>query len=115
MNTPDAGTSPNFHVTVTNNNASIGADGVNAINLNARQSSTACFKVEGNTTAAPSGIGVQVRQVSPATASLERGGSASNTASVVLDDNNPAAAGSTPTFVAGTVTVVNNGTCLTPP
>ena len=93
VNTPDMGSSPIFNVTVLSNNVTTAASGVNAINLNARQSSTACFNVRLNTTAAPSGIGVQVRQVAPAVASLERGTSASNTASTVLADNNPAAAG----------------------
>jgi VCBS repeat-containing protein len=114
VDTPNAGTSPNFSVTVTNNNVTA-PNGVNAISLNARQSSIACFNVLSNTTAAPNGNGVQVRQVTPGVVRLERGGSASNTASVVLAANNPAAGGSTPTSVAGTVSVVNNGTCATPP
>ena len=95
VNTPDTGSSPNFSVTMTNNNVTTAASGVNAINLNACQSSTACFNVQSNTMQAPSGIGVQVRQVSPATASLERGSSASNALSTVLTANNPAANGST--------------------
>jgi hypothetical protein len=115
VNTPDSGTSPNFSVTVTNNRVTTAASGVNGINLNARQSSSACFNVLQNTTAAPSGIGIQVREVSPATARLERGASASSDAATVLAANNPAAGGSPPTFVVGTVTVVNNGTCATPP
>ena len=115
VNTPDANSSPNMAITVTNNNVTTSVNGVNGINLNARQSSTACFNVLQNTTAAPSGIGIQLREVSPATVNLEKGTSTSNVADTVLHDNNPAATGSTNTFVTGTVAVVNNGTCAVPP
>ena len=65
VDTPgDAGTSPNFSVTVTNNNVTTAATGINAISLNAERNSTACFNVLSNTTAAP-GIGVLVRQRQP--------------------------------------------------
>jgi CSLREA domain-containing protein len=108
VNTPDSGTSPNFSVSVNNNVVNNAASATNAINLNGRQSSTALFHAQGNTTTAPSGIGIQVREVSPATVNLERGISASSTASTVLSNNNPAAAGSPATFIVGAVTVVNN-------
>jgi hypothetical protein len=120
VDTPDTGTSPNFSVTVTNNDVTT-TTGENAISLNAQQSSMACFNVRSNTTAAPVGNGVQVRRVTPAMASLEKGdGSISDTASNVLRINNPAAAGSSPdtaTSVPGAVSavsVVENGTCVTP-
>jgi hypothetical protein len=108
INTPDSGTSPNFTAVVTNNTVTNDATSTNAINLNARQSSTAVFKVEGNTTTAPGNIGIQVRQVGSATVSLERGGSASNDPAVVLPANNPNATGTFPTNIAGTVAVVAN-------
>jgi CSLREA domain-containing protein len=109
VNTPDSGTSPNFKVTVNNNTVNSAASASNAINLNGRQSSTALFKVQSNTTSAPSGIGIQVREVSPATVNLEQG-SSSGSASTVLAANNPLAVGSPGfnTFVTGTVGVVAN-------
>ena len=117
VDTPDTGTSPNFSVTVTNNDVTT-TKGENAISLNAQQRSRACFNVRLNKTAAPVGNGVQVRRVTPAMASLEKGGgSISDTASNVLRINNPDATGSTPTSVPGAVSavsVVENGTCVTP-
>jgi cytochrome c2 len=104
VNTPDAGSSPHFEVKVVNNTITSAATAVNGIGLNARQSSTAVFKVEGNTST--SGHDVRVREVSPATASLETGTS-SGTAAAVLAANNP---GAPTTSVSGTVTVVANGT-----
>ena len=61
----NASPSPNFSVTVTNNNV-MAPRGVNAISLNALQSSIACFNVRSNMTVAPNGNGVFVGQfISP--------------------------------------------------
>jgi hypothetical protein len=66
VNTPDAGTNPNFHTTVLNNTVT-GTDavnGVNAISVNARQSSTACMHIANNnaTVTAPAVNAVRARQ-----------------------------------------------------
>jgi VCBS repeat-containing protein len=116
VNTPDTGTTPAMNVIVTNNNVNStdAADGTNAINLNYRRAGTAVFKVEGNTTAAPGGFGIQLRQTA-GTVSLERGSSASNAPATVLTANNPSAVGGVANIsVVGTVTVVNNGTVIFP-
>ena len=117
VGTLNAGASPNFSVTVTNNNVTVASTGLSAISLNAEQSSSACFNVRFNTTAAPNGAGVHVRQfstnvINPSSAHLERGDlSTSDIAVVVLAVNNPRAGGSNgvpppPTVsVSGTVTV----------
>src|SRR5205807_4754691 len=80
---------------------------------------TAVFKIESNTVsgAAIDGIFLFRANTSTSAVSLERGSSASNTASVVLAANNPnahAAAGGLDTEVSGTITVVNNGTITAP-
>jgi hypothetical protein len=54
VDTPDTGTSPNFSVTVTNNDVTT-TKGENAISLNAQQMSRACFNVRSNKTVAPVG------------------------------------------------------------
>jgi hypothetical protein len=110
VDSPDAGTSPTYDVKVINNVVTNDATAGNAINLQARRDADAIFKVEGNTTTAPSGIGIQVRQANTATIQLERGVSASGDPAVVLAANNPGATGSIATFIVGTVAVVNNGT-----
>jgi hypothetical protein len=116
VNTPDTGTTPTMNVIVTNNNVNStdAADGTNAINLNYRRAGTAVFKVEGNTTAAPGGFGIQLRQTA-GTVSLERGASASSSPGTVLAANNPSAVGGVANIsVVGTITVVNNGTVVFP-
>ena len=109
--TPNPGTSPNFSVTVTNNDVTTTNSGVNAISLNAvslnagdpmpRPTSTACFNVLSNTTMAPNGDGIRVRQLSTnnplIVANLERGGSSPlDLALAVLMANNPGAQGEYP-------------------
>ena len=133
--TPDNGSSPNYTAIVTNNIinqafvATAGSGAGNGIEGTAFRG-TGVFKVEGNTVNFTNINGnsgndldgiflVQSNNGSTTsgTASLERGGSASNTASVVLAANNPnahASPGGPATFVSGTFTVVNNGTITLP-
>jgi large repetitive protein len=133
--TPDNGSSPNYTAIVTNNNitqafvATAGSGAGNGIEGTAFRG-TGVFKVEGNTVNFTNINGnsgndldgiflVQSNNgtTTSGTASLERGGSASNTASVVLAANNPnahASPGGPATFVSGTFTVVNNGTITLP-
>ena len=121
VGTPDSGTTPNFTAIITNNTVTM-TDTVNSGNGISAQSTkggSAVFKIEGNTVsgAAIDGIFLFRPNTSTSTVSLERGGSASNTASVVLAANNPnahSAAGGLDTEVLGTITVVNNGTITLP-
>jgi hypothetical protein len=111
VNTSDANTTPTMNVTVTNNTVnSADLSGLSAtisINCNFRRADTGTFKIEGNTTtSANSGNGIQLRRTL-GTVRLERGGSASNTPSVVLAANNPAATGT-----GGAINVVTDGTIL---
>ena len=116
INTPDANTSPSFTVSVIGNTASVG-DNVGGVGIQvaARQSSAGCFDIRNNTVTFPNGtppgvFGLRARQAGSATANLEQGAS-SGSAATVLAANNP---GST-TEVLGTVNVVSNSTCQSPP
>ncbi|MBL7781790.1 MAG: hypothetical protein JNM22_11280, partial [Saprospiraceae bacterium] len=117
VDTPDNSTMPSFTATVTNNTVSVqdNANGVTGIVVQARKSSTGCFDVRNNTVTFPNGtpggvFGLRVRQSDSGTANLEQGIS-SGVAAGVLAANNP---GST-TEVLGTVNVVANNFCQTPP
>jgi hypothetical protein len=116
VNTPDSGSTPNVNATVTNNTVHItnSTTGAEAIDLAPHQSATACFNVTGNTaTTATTGLdGISMTQAGSASVSLEKGVSTSTTASGVLTDNNPNAVA---IFTFGTIGIVSNGVCATPP
>ena len=121
VGTPDAGTSPNFTAIITNNTVTMTdlVNSGNGISAQSTKGGTAVFKIEGNTVtgAAIDGIFLFRPNTATSTVSLERGISASNTASVVLAANNPnahSAVGGLDTEVLGTITVVNNGTITLP-
>jgi large repetitive protein len=125
VGTPDDPSGPNFTAIVTNNTVTGGATAANGISLAADVSgpgATAVFKVEGNTVNwSASNInnldGIFMNQFGTSTVALERGISASNTASVVLAANNPnahASAGGPAIEADGTITVVANGTITLP-
>ncbi|MHB8800639.1 MAG: putative Ig domain-containing protein [Thermoanaerobaculia bacterium] len=116
VDTPDTSTTPGFTTTITNNSVSVhdNVAGLRGIEASVRRG-TGCFDIQGNTVTYPNGIpsgvvGLRLRQVAPATANLEQGGSAGSPAAV-LAANNPA----TTTEVLNTVTVVGNNTCSPPP
>jgi Bacterial Ig domain/Calx-beta domain len=121
VNTPDAGSTPVMNITVTNNivNSSdlLAFSPTISINCNYRRAGTGTFKIEGNTTtSANGGFGIQLRRTL-GTVQLERGGSPSNTPSVVLAANNPGASGTGGAInvvTDVTITVVNNGTIIPP-
>jgi hypothetical protein len=120
VGTPDAGTTPNFTAIITNNTVTMNdhVNSGNGIEAEADRG-TAVFKIEQNTVTGAGIDGIFLFQSNPATVSLERGGSASNSAAVVLAANNPGAvagpaAGTLATEVAGTITVVANGTITLP-
>ena len=106
VNTPDAGTNPNFHATVLNNNITH-TDSVNAVNpiaINARQSSTACLHIANNAATVPPStgfVGVRARQVAPALVTLYDVPPAGTTAAFELAANHPTAT----TEVIGTITL----------
>lgn len=118
VDTPDNNTIPSYTVTVTNNTVHVGdgAGGVNGIALQCRRGS-GCFDVRGNTVDFPNGntgsiFGLRVRQAAPGALNLERGAEAlASPPLTVLNTNNPA----TTNEVFGTITVVDNNACLTPP
>jgi len=117
VDTPDASSLPNFSATVTSNTVHIydNATGLQGIAVQGRQSSTACYDVRNNVVDFPNGVpagvnGIRIRQTSPATVNLAQGSSGSTVAATVLANNNTATADS-----VGTVNVVPNGACLTPP
>ncbi|MEA2941087.1 MAG: hypothetical protein QOD09_1616, partial [Bradyrhizobium sp.] len=120
VGTPDAGTTPNFTAIITNNTVTMNdhVNSGNGIEAEADRG-TAVFKIEQNTVTGAGIDGIFLFQSNPATVSLERGVSASNSAATVLAANNPGAvagpaAGTLATEVAGTITVVNNGTITLP-
>ncbi len=111
VDAPDASRTPDYHATVTNNKVEINdpVGGVAGISVQARNGAIGHFDVRGNDVdfdnGTPAGIlGLRVRQATLAVAELERGSSASNTASVVLAANNPLSTSE----ILGTVTVVEN-------
>jgi hypothetical protein len=124
VTTPDANTSPAFGATVTNNRV-IMTNNVSALQGITVQStqgsggfnSAGCFDVRSNTVTYPNGtpltvFGIRARQAGSGIAQLERGSQALILpAAVVLAGNNPAST----TEVVGTVTVVENGTCVDVP
>jgi len=84
VDTPDINTSPNFHATVLNNAVSWTdpALSLNALVVQARQSSTACMHVAGNNAITASGSAdLRVRQSGTAVANLF--GSGANAAAVL--------------------------------
>ncbi|MBR0850054.1 cadherin domain-containing protein, partial [Bradyrhizobium diazoefficiens] len=123
VGTPDNGSSPNFTAIITNNTVThtVANNSENGISAQVTRG-TGVFKIEGNTVSGAGIDGIFLFQsnngtTTSGTGSLERGGSASNTASVVLAANNPnahSAAGGLDTEVAGTFTVVANGTITLP-
>jgi hypothetical protein len=118
VNTPDSGSTPTIGVTITNNTVATttaGPNGANAIDLTPHQSATACFNVTGNTASTASALdAILLSQGGSAAVTLEKGGSTSTNAQTVLQNNNPLSTQST-IQVFGTVTVVSNGSCATPP
>jgi large repetitive protein len=73
VDTPDAGTQPGFNATVTNNSVSVfdNVNGVTPIVVQARQASSACSSIGGNSAAFPNGtpvgvVGVRARQANTA-------------------------------------------------
>ena len=119
VDTPDTGTSPTFDVTVNNNVVSTSGLGANGIQLQARRGN-GDFHVQGNDGTSTQASVIFVRQTNadgggnPSTFDLERGVSASNTASTVLLENNPAVT-APEILTSGTITVVNNGAVTTVP
>ena len=111
VDAPDASRTPSWTASVLTNNVTF-VDAVTGAtaDVSARNGGDGCFDVRNNVIAGPWGI--RVRQATLATARLEQGVSGSAVAATALDDNHVAG---TLTSVAGTVTVVNNATCLTPP
>ena len=122
VDTPDANTTPNFDVTVSNNTVHItdSVAGVNGIAVQARRG-TMDADIFGNHVDFPNGtpggvVGIRERQANTdgaatvPTATIQRDGSASGTASGVLADNNP---GNT-VEILGTVTIAANGTVQLP-
>jgi uncharacterized repeat protein (TIGR01451 family) len=112
IDTPDAGSTPQFSVTANNNfvtNNAIGGHGV--LVQNRQAGSSACVLIQNNlgTVDAASSV-ARVRQVGTATFNLKQGVSNSANASVVMQQNNP---GVTTTAV-GTINVVSNAACTTP-
>jgi len=108
---------------VTGNNASVVAGGtaLDAIRVQARNTSTVCAKVSGNTTNAggPGFYGLQVRRANTSTFNLEgltAGAQTEPTVHNYLVSQNPAAATvSSDGTVTGTITGVANGSCgITP-
>jgi large repetitive protein len=116
VDTPDSGTSPTFHATVTNNSVSVADNvaGVSGLVVQSRQSATAFANIHSNTVTFPNGnpgvSGLRARQVAPASYSLEQNASCVGTADAVLACRNPSAA----TEVLGTITVVAAGSTLLP-
>lgn len=109
VDTPDSSTTPTFSATVIDNDIAVlaPANGVTA-DITARRGN-GCFDVRNNVAIGP---GIRARQGAPAAVQLEQGVSGSSSANTVLADNHPAG---TTTVVAGSITVVPNGTCLEPP
>ncbi|MFH1342272.1 MAG: tandem-95 repeat protein [Pseudomonadota bacterium] len=122
VDTPDANTTPNYDVTVSNNTVHImdNVAGVNGIAVQARRG-TMDASIFGNHVDFPNGtpagvVGIRERQANTdnaataPTATIQRNGSASGTAAGVLADNNP---GNT-VEILGTVTIAPNGTVQLP-
>ncbi|MCV3238434.1 hypothetical protein [Mesorhizobium sp. ZC-5] len=117
VDAPDAGRTPEFHATVTNN--VVTATDVNAvtmISVAARNGAIGHADVRGNDvnyTAAVGIVGVNVREATGGSIVLARGASGSNDSAVVLATNNPS---STTAILpgAGDVPVVENNTILLP-
>jgi hypothetical protein len=107
-------TNPIFHAIATNNviNSFDAVNGVTPLRISARQSSTGCFHVAQNSgSVATTGVPhTQVRQVSPAVATLQGSGASS---AAVLAANHPALPGLT--NVTGTVSLGANCTQATTP
>lgn len=113
VDTPDAGTTPEFTATVTNNNVTFVDPGAGASADITVRRGNGCFDIRNNSVAGP--FGIRVRQAQPdvaSTARLEQGGSGSSAAATVMANNHPPA---TVTAALGTVSVVGNSTCLEPP
>ncbi|HRG17157.1 MAG TPA: hypothetical protein PLB00_14255, partial [Pseudomonadota bacterium] len=111
VDAPDASRTPSWTASVLTNNVTfVDAATGSTADVTARNGGDGCFDVRNNVVAGPWGI--RVRQASLATVRLEQGVSGSAVAATVLDDNHAAG---TLTSAAGTVTVVNNATCMTPP
>jgi hypothetical protein len=120
VNTPDNLSTPTLNVTITNNTVATAASGFAGLDLTPHQSATACFNVTGNTAStvatppAPPNPAIFLSQGDSATVRLEQRNSTSTTALTVLQNNNPATTG-TSIQVLGTINVVSNGFCATPP
>ncbi|WP_395446292.1 inverse autotransporter beta domain-containing protein (plasmid) [Aminobacter sp. UC22_36] len=116
VDAPDAGRTPEFHVTVTNNVATM-TDAVaapTAISIAARNGSVGHADVRGNQVTISSGaVGLNVREASGGSMVLASGASGSSDAATVLAANNP---GSTVAVLptSGDVPVVANGSILLP-
>jgi uncharacterized repeat protein (TIGR01451 family) len=125
VSTPDAGTDPYFTARVTDNSVTINdsaGTSLRGIGIQATQGNTppnnsqGCFIVSGNNVTyvpgPPAGVnGLRVRQNANGSVRLERGAALlTDPAATVLDVNNPATV-----EALGTVTVVENGTCLPQP
>ena len=116
VDAPDSGRTPEFYATVTNNIVtSTNANAVTMISIAARNGAIGHSDVRGNQVnmGPSSAIGLNVREASPGTNVLARGGSASNDAATVLAFNNP---GATTTVLptSGDIPVVENNTILLP-
>ena len=118
-----SGSGGQLKIAVTGNNASVVAGGtaLDSIRVQARNTSTVCAKVSGNTTnsGGPGFYGIQVRQANTSTFDLEGltiGPQVEPTVHNYLVSQNPAAATvSSDGTVTGTITGVATGSCgITP-
>src|SRR6202035_2847533 len=118
-----SGSGGQLKIAVTGNNASVVAGGtaLDSIRVQARNTSTVCAKVSGNTTnsGGPGFYGIQVRQANTSTFDLEAltiGPQVEPTVHNYLVSQNPAAATvSSDGTVTGTITGVATGSCgITP-
>lgn len=117
VDTPDGGSAPVFHATVTNNSVAVtdNVNGVGGLAVQARQSSDGCANIGSNTVTFPNGtpggiFGIRARQANLAALDLEGSAACSGTPAAVLACRNPAST----TEVLGTLVVVSAGTCLLP-
>jgi hypothetical protein len=122
VETPDAGTTPQVDVTMTDNHVDLllsdtntrGPNGTELRMLNGSGCSNLLNNISHNYPLGQStGGGINVTQSGGATLALERGSAALGaSAATVLDVNSTDS--ETPTAVIGTVTVVENGSCVLP-
>jgi hypothetical protein len=122
VGTPDAGTSPNFTAIITNNTVTMNdpINSGNGIEATSSKGGSAVFKIENNTVSNAGIDGIFLFRPNTATGSVSlEQGTGSGSASSVLATNNPnahasVAGGGLGTQVAGTVSVVPNGTITLP-